>query len=162
MRFMKNLTLSVLTLLFSLSASASDDGWKVKGIRSDGNSDFFVISQDLRIKPVLRSQIDSRPPTFSVIDGKDTIKEYESIKFEKIFTDVEIKKATPSQIAVYPNPVEKMIYLSGVDENTQIEVVDMNGVVVKRQLGVEIDVEDLAQGLYVLKVDSSQVKFIKK
>lgn len=159
---MKNLTLSVLTLLFSLSASASDDGWKVKGIRSDGNSDFFVISQDLRIKPVLRSQIDSRPPTFSVIDGKDTIKEYESIKFEKISTDVEIKKATPSQIAVYPNPVEKMIYLSGVDENTQIEVVDMNGVVVKRQLGVEIDVEDLAQGLYVLKVDSSQVKFIKK
>lgn len=159
---MKNLTLSVLTLLFSLSASASDDGWKVKGIRSDGNSDFFVISQDLRIKPVLKSQIDSRPPTFSVIDGKDTIKEYESIKFEKISTDVEIKKATPSQIAVYPNPVEKMIYLSGVDENTQIEVVDMNGVVVKRQLGVEIDVEDLAQGLYVLKVDSSQVKFIKK
>lgn len=159
---MKKLTLSVLTLLFSLSASASDDGWKVKGIRSDGNSDFFVISQDLRIKPVLRSQIDSRPPTFSVIDGKDTIKEYESIKFEKISTDVEIKKAAPSQIAVYPNPVEKMIYLSGVDENTQIEVVDMNGVVVKRQLGVEIDVEDLAQGLYVLKVDSSQVKFIKK
>lgn len=159
---MKKLTLSVLTLLFSLSASASDDGWKVKGIRSDGNSDFFVISQDLRIKPVLRSQIDSRPPIFSVIDGKDTIKEYESIKFEKISTDVEIKKATPSQIAVYPNPVEKMIYLSGVDENTQIEVVDMNGVVVKRQLGVEIDVEDLAQGLYVLKVDSSQVKFIKK
>ncbi len=159
---MKKLTLSVLTLLFSLSASASDDGWKVKGIRSDGNSDFFVISQDLRIKPVLRSQIDSRPPTFSVIDGKDTIKEYESIKFEKISTDVEIKKASPSQIAVYPNPVEKMIYLSGVDENTQIEVVDMNGVVVKRQLGVEIDVEDLAQGLYVLKVDSSQVKFIKK
>lgn len=159
---MKNLTLSVLTLLFSLSASASDDGWKVKGIRSDGNSDFFVISQDLRIKPVLRSPIDSRPPTFSIITGKDTIKEYESIKFEKISTDVEIKKATPSQIAVYPNPVEKMIYLSGVDENTQIEVVDMNGVVVKRQLGVEIDVEDLAQGLYVLKVDSSQVKFIKK
>lgn len=159
---MKNFILSVLTLLFSLSVSAEDNGWKVKGIRSDGNSDFFVISQDLRIKPVLRSQIDSRPPTFSIIDGKDTIKEYESIKFEKISTDVEIKKAAPSQIAVYPNPVEKMIYLSGVDENTQIEVVDMNGVVVKRQLGVEIDVEDLAQGLYVLKVDSSQVKFIKK
>lgn len=145
-----------------MSASAESGECKVKGIRSDGNSDFFVISQDLRIKPVLRSQIDSRPPTFSIIDGKDTIKEYESIKFEKISTDVEIKKAAPSQIAVYPNPVEKMIYLSGVDENTQIEVVDMNGVVVKRQLGVEIDVEDLAQGLYVLKVDSSQVKFIKK
>lgn len=159
---MKKIILSVLTLLFSLSASAESGECKVKGIRSDGNSDFFVISQDLRIKPVLRSQIDSRPPTFSIIDGKDTIKEYESIKFEKISTDVEIKKAAPSQIAVYPNPVEKMIYLSGVDENSQIEVVDMNGVVVKRQLGVEIDVEDLAQGLYVLKVDSSQVKFIKK
>ena len=38
---MKNFTLSVLALLFSLSVSAEDNGWKVKGIRSDGNSDFF-------------------------------------------------------------------------------------------------------------------------
>ena len=66
------------------------------------------------------------------------------------------------QIAVYPNPVEKMIYLTGVDENSQVEIIDMNGVVVKKQFGSEIDVEGLAQGLYVLKVDSTQVKFIKK
>ena len=72
------------------------------------------------------------------------------------------KKAAPLQIAVYPNPVEKMIYLTGIDENSQVEIIDMNGVVVKKQVGSEIDVEDLAQGLYVLKVDSTQVKFIKK
>lgn len=159
---MKKIILSVLTLLFSLSASAESGECKVKGIRSDGNSDFFVISQDLRIKPVLRSQIDSRPPTFSIITGKDTLKEYESIKFDRSITDAEEKKAAPSQIAVYPNPVEKIIYLTGVDENSQIEIIDMNGVVVKKQMGTEIDVEDLTQGLYVLKVDSSQVKFIKK
>ena len=159
---MKNFTLSVLTLLFSLSVSAQDNGWKVKGIRSDGNSDFFVISEDLRIKPVLRSPVDSRLPTFSIITGNDTLKGYESIKFDRFITDVDEKKAAPLQIAVYPNPVEKMIYLTGIDENSQVEIIDMNGVVVKKQVGLEIDVEDLAQGLYVLKVDSTQVKFIKK
>lgn len=159
---MKNFTLSVLTLLFSLSVSAEDNGWKVKGIRSDGNSDFFVISEDLRIKPVLRSPVDSRLPTFSIITGNDTLKGYESIKFDSFITDVDEKKAAPLQIAVYPNPVEKMIYLTGIDENSQVEIIDMNGVVVKKQVGSEIDVEGLAQGLYVLKVDSTQVKFIKK
>ena len=159
---MKNFTLSVLALLFSLSVSAEDNSWKVKGIRSDGNSDLFVISEDLHIKPVLRSPIDSRFPTFSIISGNDTLKEYQSIKFGRFITDVDEKKAAPSQIAVYPNPVEKIIYLTGVDENSQIEIFDMNGVVVKKQIGTEIDVEDLAQGLYVLKVDSTQVKFIKK
>ena len=159
---MKNFTLSVLTLLFSLSVSAQDNGWNVKGIRSDGNSDFFVISEDLRIKPVLRSPVDSRLPTFNIITGNDTLKGYESIKFDSFITDVDEKKAAPLQIAVYPNPVEKMIYLTGIDENSQVEIIDMNGVVVKKQVGSEIDVEDLAQGLYVLKVDSTQVKFIKK
>lgn len=159
---MKNFTLSVLTLLFSLSVSAEDNGWKVKGIRSDGNSDFFVISEDLRIKPVLRSPVDSRLPTFSIITGNDTLKGYESIKFDSFITDVDEKKAAPLQIAVYPNPVEKMIYLTGIDEHSQVEIIDMNGVVVKKQVGSEIDVEGLAQGLYVLKVDSTQVKFIKK
>ena len=159
---MKNFTLSVLTLLFSLSVSAEDNGWKVKGIRSDGNSDFFVISEDLRIKPVLRSPVDSRLPTFSIITGNDTLKGYEYIKFDSFITDVDEKKAAPLQIAVYPNPVEKMIYLTGIDENSQVEIIDMNGVVVKKQVGSEIDVEGLAQGLYVLKVDSTQVKFIKK
>ena len=55
-----------------------------------------------------------------------------------------------------------MLYLTDVDENSEVEIVNVSGVVVKRHKGTEIDVADLASGIYVLKVASSQVKFIKQ
>ncbi len=156
---MKNFILGILAFL-ALSASSAN-ALNVIGIKADGNYDIFPISETVKIKPVLTK---SSNPTFNIITGTNTSTGYEKIHFREVgsLNAADQKMASPQQIAVYPNPVQRMIYLTGVDEDSDVEIVNMGGVVVKRQKGTEIDVTELASGIYVLKVASSQVKFIKQ
>lgn len=155
---MRNFTLSFLSLL-TLSASTAN-ALNVIGMKVDGESDIFPLTETLElcIKPVLS---DSLNPTFNIVSDKETSTDYKNIRFSH--SNAVDQKMSPMQpIAVYPNPVRRMIYLTDVDENSEVEIVNVSGVVVKRHKGTEIDVADLASGIYVLKVASSQVKFIKQ
>lgn len=156
--FMKQFFLGICAS-FALTASASN-ALHVIGLRSDGNSEYFPISEILQIKPNLTN---SANPTFDIVSEGKKSTGYKSIRFEgdDQMNAVDQEKSAP-QIAVYPNPVQNTIYLTGVDEDSQVEIINMNGVVVKNQQGTEIDVTDLAAGTYLLKVDSAAVKFIKK
>ena len=65
-------------------------------------------------------------------------------------------------ISIYPNPVSEKIILSGVDDYVKVEILDVNGYVVKEYRGNEIDVTSLTDGLYILTVAGKYAKFIKK
>ena len=74
--------------------------------------------------------------------------------------DITADKAT---LAVYPNPATEYVY---VGQNGTLTVMNLSGKIVAESYGNSIDVRNLPQGIYLLKMESngqSQVaKFIKK
>ena len=73
-----------------------------------------------------------------------------------------IIQTTIESVALYPNPVEDVLYLD-VAEGTPVTVFDMTGSVVKQErYEGPLDVSRLAQGVYTIQVDGLTVKFVKK
>lgn len=71
-------------------------------------------------------------------------------------------------IQVYPNPASSTLFIKGLDVNSEVSIFDLNGclVVNKNLKGNQIGINELAKGVYILKIlhnNSYQiVKFIKQ
>ena len=85
-----------------------------------------------------------------------------------VYTDftvsgIEDITADKTTLAVYPNPATEYVY---VGQNGTLTVMNLSGKIVAETYGNSIDVRNLPQGIYLLKMESngqSQVaKFIKK
>ncbi|MCS7074462.1 MAG: T9SS type A sorting domain-containing protein, partial [Bacteroidia bacterium] len=71
---------------------------------------------------------------------------------------------------VYPNPTNQFLYLElpRENENLQIQVIDKNGKLVKNEILNHsiIDVSDLADGMYLLQIQSENqihtIPFLKQ
>lgn len=71
-----------------------------------------------------------------------------------------------AEIRIYPNPVKDRIFISGITEGLQIDVISLGGKLMKsiKSEGSEIvlTVSDLPQGTYLLRTANSTFKFIKQ
>jgi len=57
------------------------------------------------------------------------------------------------QVKVYPNPCSDVIYVSvSTDENPFMQLYSLNGVLLKEIRAKEMNVSDLSEGTYILKV----------
>jgi hypothetical protein len=73
-------------------------------------------------------------------------------------------------IALYPNPASSTVTLTGIEGEATVTVVDMNGRVVKViGYGLEvidnsltIDISELAQGAYFVRITGERVNAIRK
>lgn len=77
------------------------------------------------------------------------------------FTDVDDCDTIPTltvAIRVYPNPVEDVLYCDAVDE--EVDVIDLCGHIVKRFKN-RIEIYDLPQGIYFVRVRNQVFKIIK-
>ena len=64
--------------------------------------------------------------------------------------------------ALWPNPVDDILYLD-VADGTLIAVFDMMGRMVKRERYTgQLDVSQLAPGLYTIKADALSARFVKR
>lgn len=63
---------------------------------------------------------------------------------------------------VYPNPVTKTLTVDGVDLGNTLTIYDLQGRILMQTIGNQIDVSTLTQGNYLLKVENSTIKFVKK
>ena len=79
--------------------------------------------------------------------------------------------STPIQdytnVAIYPNPAEHFIMIDGVDYNTNVDIYDISGKIVKsftfESKSQQIDVSDLVKGIYLARLNNEQTTlFIKK
>lgn len=65
-----------------------------------------------------------------------------------------------TKVMVFPNPAEDIVYLSGINKESGVNIYDDNGRIVKQindaDLSLEIDVSALAKGLYMLKIMDTQ------
>lgn len=65
-------------------------------------------------------------------------------------------------VYVFPNPVVATLYVNGVGDNTQLQVFDLSGKLIKSDTGSSISVAHLNQGTYLLRIENKVVKFIKQ
>ncbi len=69
-----------------------------------------------------------------------------------------------SNVRVFPNPVEKHLYIELAEETAVVRVFDLSGaqVLQKELVSNSIYVGNLSRGLYILKVELDQGVFYKK
>ncbi|MBR6757705.1 MAG: T9SS type A sorting domain-containing protein, partial [Bacteroidaceae bacterium] len=79
-----------------------------------------------------------------------------------------VEDATNDRLAVsvFPNPVTTQLMLQGLQAESQVRVLSLDGATLIEatagQGNCRIDVSTLAAGIYVLQVNETTVKFIKK
>lgn len=147
-----------LVTLFFTVAMCSFAVSGIIGIKADNSKSSFALSSVMNIKVVdnggVSMQVNSKDG--SSADGFKTIVFSDAVETETI-TDM-----SNANIAVYPNPVEKIIYVTGLENDADLRIVNMDGQVVKSASAQSIEVEDLESGMYVLSINGKVVKFIKK
>lgn len=78
----------------------------------------------------------------------------------------EVDDVVAEQVRIYPNPVQESLHMSGLSEGCRVEIVALDGRVVKSVVAtgskVSILVNDLPQGSYLLKTAGTTLKFIKR
>ena len=67
-----------------------------------------------------------------------------------------------SMVYAFPNPVVSTLHVSGVGENTLLQVYNLSGKLLKSDNGTTISVDNLPQGTYLLRIENQVVKFIKQ
>jgi len=73
----------------------------------------------------------------------------------------EVEKSANS-VFVYPNPVQNVLYVKGLDNNAVISVYDMNGRKIWQVSDSEMNVSALPTGLYILRILDGKNGFINK
>ncbi len=119
----------------------------IYGISADGDSDEFRVGDISSIK---------------IGSKKDGLKSYPTIKFGKSSDSTDSDEASSYFIMTYPNPVSEYITITGIDDNTAVSVVDMQGAEILKSKGTKVDVSNLSAGSYVLVIEGKKVKFLKK
>ena len=90
--------------------------------------------------------------------------------FNFMTTEVGIDDVDNTAISLYPNPASSTVTLTGIEGEATVTVVDMNGRVVKViGYGLEvidnsltIDISELAQGAYFVRITGERVNAIRK
>ncbi len=82
---------------------------------------------------------------------------------KKATTLAEDKKC---DITIFPNPATDWLHISGVDDDTQLEIYTTTGKLIKTSQGNAINVESLQHGIYLIQIKSDNSttigKFIKR
>lgn len=88
--------------------------------------------------------------------------EVRKITFDK---PLSIDALQQNQILLYPNPASTHIVLRGIEEQSKVQILDAMGRIVteqKRSDNEQINIAQLAPGVYVVRVKDQLIKFIKQ
>ncbi|MCW4452702.1 M1 family aminopeptidase [Kaistella sp. BT6-1-3] len=76
-----------------------------------------------------------------------------------------VNDTTKDAVKIYPNPVKEKMSVSGIHKDTVYEIFSMDGKMIKTgtySSGKKIDVYTLTKGVYLLKIENQNLKFIKE
>lgn len=77
-------------------------------------------------------------------------------------TSVGIPAVTSEQLSAYPNPTTGQVFLSGIKENEEVEILDIQGHLLMQKQGATLDLSPLPQGIYLLRTAEAVGKIIKR
>lgn len=155
----------VSTTLLGLASLLSVYANEVIGISADRYEDSFALSEVMSLKFHEEEMI-----SVNLYDGNKN-SGYQTIVFPKdklkaarsFSASIDDAVSTEQvNITVYPNPVEKILYVNGLTEDSDIKVINLTGEIIKQVKAQEVDVENLPKGVYILNVNNKMTKFIKK
>ena len=93
--------------------------------------------------------------------AQEPIAEVQQITFADGSEPTSVEGATASGIILYPNPTQDRLVVQGAEGQT-LCVYDLQGRLLKQTEGKEVQVEDLANGTYLLQIGTQVVRFIKQ
>lgn len=93
--------------------------------------------------------------------AQEPIAEVHQITFADGSEPTSVEGATASGIILYPNPTQDRLVVQGAEGQT-LHVYDLQGRLLKQAEGTEVQVEDLANGTYLLQIGTQVVRFIKQ
>ncbi|SDK96493.1 Por secretion system C-terminal sorting domain-containing protein [Catalinimonas alkaloidigena] len=86
----------------------------------------------------------------------------ELVSYSLVITSSEAVVQLP-QLRLYPNPTASLLYLDGPDRIDRIDVVGLNGRVLKTVQGDRrVDVSDLSAGFYVVRAYADKTTYVRK
>lgn len=104
---------------------------------------------------------------FSVVKtNNEIISDVASVSFAEVPLAVEDAHNDRFDISIFPNPVASYLHLQGISQAATAQVLSLDGAVIIEtalQPGkADINLSALTPGVYMLKVNNTVVKFIKK
>lgn len=75
----------------------------------------------------------------------------------------ELKKST--RFSIFPNPVSNTLNISGIETESKLEILNLQGQVLKQQIinsDQIINLQSLPSGIYMVKINHQVEKFIKE
>lgn len=94
------------------------------------------------------------------------ISQIQKILFEKRANSSIEEVLSAKSIFIYPNPVQDILFVEGLEINTTVRIFDMNGTLVRNEMvdqaRLQLNVSDLPKGIYLLQTENQTVRFIKK
>ena len=104
---------------------------------------------------------------FSIVKTKsEIIKDVRTVRFRNVPLSVEGVESEKVDLSIFPNPVASTLSLQGLRTEATLKVLSMDGATlidtVVTPANNRVDVSSLATGVYLLQVNGTMVKFIKK
>lgn len=89
--------------------------------------------------------------------------------YNRVLTPEEILKITdikdfkePLNLTIYPNPIEDILLINNLINNISYQIYTISGILTKEgSTNGTIDVANLNRGVYILKIENKQFKFVK-
>ena len=155
---MKKLLVFVMLVGGYLTASAQVPS--VVAITSDGNEYEYRLAS---VEEILFET--NRGSSSMTLVGKDGI-QVEGIQTLLFGTMADvptsIDESGETKVYAYPTPVVNTLNVLGVSETEPLFVYDLSGKCLMTETGNKVEVSNLTNGTYILKVNNQCIKFIKK
>lgn len=158
---MKKALLSLALVTMSLAANAETS---LHVVYLDSEEQSYELSKV--------QYIDFRDADNFTVVGKDgsTLNSSEYSKTRRIDFNSEQNKAITEQanakVKVYPNPTQDALNITGIEENSNISIMDYQGKVLYNVKAsgseLQVPVSSYANGTYLIKIGGKVVKFIKE
>ena len=101
------------------------------------------------IRVVAKDSIGPEPNTFNTIAVRSVVTLASMIE----------DNALENNITIYPNPSSDIIYIDGINSQTEIELFDLTGQLILQQNYINgINISDLNRGIYILKLNNKNLK----
>ena len=98
-------------------------------------------------------------------DGAWLEADYINFYYTKLDPTGTPERPSAVSISVFPNPVSESFVISGIEENTVVTIVDLNGRTVLQQIvspNQSISVGHLPQGMFLVRANGAVVKIIRQ
>ena len=127
-------------------------------VKADGSKTQYALSD------VQKIVFSDNAMTVSMASGSD-VSDVTCVRFTDQQSGIETLKKE-GRIFVFPNPVQTFLTVSGVDKDTKINLLNLNGALLQSIPALDnstnVNVSSLQQGIYLLQIGEQTVKFIKQ